>query len=359
MASVTESHSVSLETSGETENLVTHADTEDGFVPLVDGDSDSLDGLHDAHGASGSVGQEKTVVLVSDRVEVKVPGEDGDDGVSLDEGSEDVGLGSKVEDGNLGSLALGVQGVRLWGGDLGDEVLLGRVPVLGGRAGEDIVPDGELTEGGSLVSQQRRDGSSVDTRDTGDVVSGTPLVEGLDGLIVRVLESDVRDDDTGALDTVRLEEGDTGGLWQRGVGGDTVVSDHGRSEDEDLTKVRRVGHRVGVRGDRGAKDRLTKLRVGRSKGLSIVGLSRLEEESSGALGREDVGEETGVLNGRSESPGQLGRRGLEGRSRRSNDSVQHVGVWSWVGVFWKNLFCLMIEKRVIRQLVACSETRGE
>jgi hypothetical protein len=64
-----------------------------------------------------------------------------------------------------------------------------------------IISNGKSTKGGSLIPEKRGDGSGVDTRKTGDVMSLTPFVDGFDGLVVRVLERDVRDDDTGTLDT--------------------------------------------------------------------------------------------------------------------------------------------------------------
>lgn len=63
---------------------------------------------------------------------------------------------------------------------------------------------------------------------------------------MRVLGRDIRDDDTGTLDTRRFEDRDPRFVGPSEVFGYTIVADHGRGEDEDLTEVRWVGHRFRV-----------------------------------------------------------------------------------------------------------------
>lgn len=108
---------------------MTHTDPKDRLVPLVDGLPDPHGRVHDGFRVSRAVGEEEPVVLVTDGVEVKVPGEDGDTGVAPDEGTDDVGLGAEIEEGDV-DVPIRVEGVDFFGGSLGDEVLLGGVPVL-------------------------------------------------------------------------------------------------------------------------------------------------------------------------------------------------------------------------------------
>jgi hypothetical protein len=82
--SVTESHPVSLETGGETDDLVTHANAENGSVPLDQSLPDSINSLHDTLWVTGTVGEEETVVLIPDGVEVKVPWEHSDHSITPD-----------------------------------------------------------------------------------------------------------------------------------------------------------------------------------------------------------------------------------------------------------------------------------
>jgi hypothetical protein len=103
---------------------------------------------------SRTVGQEQSIILVLDRVKVVVPWKDGNDSISLDEGSENVGFGSEIENGDSRSFTVFIQCVDFLGGCLGDEVVLGWVPVFGTRRDMgDIVPNGQSTEGSSLVSK--------------------------------------------------------------------------------------------------------------------------------------------------------------------------------------------------------------
>lgn len=323
VSSVTEGHSISLETRCQTQNLVSHTNTKDGFVPFVDGNSDSLDGIHDTLWVSWSVGQEQSVVLIPDGVEVIVPWQDSDDCVSSDERSKDVGLGSKVQDGNLGTFTVGVQSVGFRGGHSGDEVLLGRVPELLGWTDKGVVANSELTEGGTLVSEERSDGSSVDTRDTWHIVPSTPLVQRFHSLVVRVFQRHIGNNHTGTLDSLRLEEWYSRSIRQRLVGRYTVVTNHRRSEDQNLTEVRRIGHGIGIRGDGRAEHRLTEFRFRRTKRLTMVRLTGFEVQSSGRFRWENVSEEVGV-HGRSEASSEVGLE-AGGRRRCSEEFAQHDG----------------------------------
>lgn len=247
VTSVTKSHPVGFKTSSQTKNLMTHADTKDGLVPLVNSLPDSHGTVHDHLGITGTVGKEQTVKLVSDSVEVKVPRKNSDNSITSDKRSENVGLGTKVEDSDTGSRTILVEDIRLLGRRLCNKVLLGGIPVLGFLRCRfaSLVTDSETTEGSTLVPQQAGDSPSVDTSDTRDIVSLTPLVKTFNSLVVAVLEGNIGHDNTGTLNLLRFKERDTREL-RRGVGRDTVVTNHRRGEDEDLTKVRGISHRVGV-----------------------------------------------------------------------------------------------------------------
>ena len=331
VTSVPECHAVGFETRGESENLVTHANTKDGLVPLVDRLPDAHRRVHDHLGVSGTVRQEQAVKAVSDSVKVVVPRKDSDDRVTLDEAAQDVGLASKVEYGDTGSAAVGVEGEWLFDGCLGDQVFLGRVPVFAvRRTCRRLIANGKATEGGSLVSEQRGDGSGVDAGKTGDVVSRTPLVQALDGLVVGVFKGDIGDDNTGTLDSVALKEGQSLGLRER-VGRHAVVADHWRGEDKDLTAVRWVSHRVGVGCDRGAEDGLSKLgRLGSERGPG-ESLARFEVKRRGNLGRQHglhevdihVGGDCRFRGGRGDKP--LAHRGkLSEGSQNRHDVMGNV-----------------------------------
>lgn len=281
MTSVTKSHPVGFKTSRQTKDLVTHADTKDGLVPLIDSLPDSHGSVHDHLRVTGTVGKEQTIKLVSDSVEVKVPRKDSDDSITSDKRSENVGLDTKVKDGDTGSRTLLIEDIRLLSRSLGDKVLLGGIPVLRFLRSRfaSLVTYGKTTESSTLVPQQAGDGPSVDTSNTGDIVSLTPLVKTLHGLVVAVLEGNVGNDNTGTLNLLRFKERDTREL-RRDVGRDTVVANHRGGEDKDLTEIRRISHRVGVLlsssafGALSCHDRvvLTRGNTGREDSLSKLGI---------------------------------------------------------------------------------------
>lgn len=129
MSTVTKRHTICIKTSCNTKDLMTHANTEDGLVPFLKGAPDVHGSLNTVVGITRTVGQEETVILVTDGVKVKVPREDSDGCAATDERTKDVGLCTEIEHGDL-DVASGIKGVDFLGRDLGDKVLLGRIPIL-------------------------------------------------------------------------------------------------------------------------------------------------------------------------------------------------------------------------------------
>lgn len=248
VTTITKGHTVGVEASSHTDDLVTHADTEDRLVPLLNGSAQVQSGVPALLRVSRAIGKEESIELIPDLVEVVVPGEDGDGSVAADERASDVGLGAKVEEGDLDA-SRGVELVNFFGGDLVDEVLLGRVPVLlGGRCREGgVLADGKSAEGGSLITQEGGDCSGIDTSDGRDVVTLAPRGEGLDGGVMGVFFSDISNDDGSALDALGLED-DSNVLGSEGclVLGNAIVADERGGEDKDLASVGWVGHRLSV-----------------------------------------------------------------------------------------------------------------
>lgn len=282
VATVTEPHPVSFQSGSETDDLVTHANTEDGLFPLVDSLAEVKSSLHAVLGVSGTVGEEETIELISNLVEVIVPGEDSDGSSSAGECTKNVGLGTEVEERDF-DISVRIESVNLAGRNLIYEVLDSRIPVFR-ILRSDVVssPDREFRQSRTTVSEESRDGSGVNAGDSRNAVAVAPLVEGLDSLVVRVLLSQVGNDDSSALDTVRFEhDGRSVGREVLGgkVVGNSVVSDEGRREDEELGAVRRVGHGFGVGSDRGRENRFTETRDGSAKPSSGERLARLEVES--------------------------------------------------------------------------------
>jgi hypothetical protein len=84
---------------------------------------------------------------------------------------------------------------------------------------------------------------------------------------VAVVDSDIGDNDTSALDVGGLKVLEKVELVS-GAGGDTVVANQGLGEDEDLSSVGGVGHGLGVSNERGSEDSFT-----RNVGISAESLA--------------------------------------------------------------------------------------
>lgn len=163
MPSVPKRHPVRFQTRGESQDLMTHTDPKDGLVPFFHRLPHPHRRVHDGLGVSGAVGEEETVVLIPDGVEVEIPGEDGHSSVPTDETTDDIRLGTEIEEGDV-DVPLGVEGVDFLGRGLGDKVILGRIPVLCiFRSGLSDVfsPDGQPPKGRPLITQERGDGPRV------------------------------------------------------------------------------------------------------------------------------------------------------------------------------------------------------
>ncbi len=129
MTTVSESHPVSLKAGSHTNDLVTHAKAKDRLVPFLNSLAEIHDCLHAMNWRARTVGQEETVKLIPDSVEIEVPGQDGDRCTTADERTKNVGFSTEVKDGNA-DVAIRVELVWDLCGDLIDKVLQGGIPIF-------------------------------------------------------------------------------------------------------------------------------------------------------------------------------------------------------------------------------------
>ena len=200
------------------------------------------------HRVTRTVGKEQAIKLVTDGVEIEVPREYGHCCITTNEGTKNVRLGTKVENSNS-DIPIGVEEVWNLCGNLGDEVLSRRIPVLlrSWRRSRGICTDGKPAEGGSLVTQQARDFASIHASDTRDVKAAAPGSEGFDCSVVRKFLCDVCNYNGTALNSLGFHN-DTNILRVNGglVARNPIISDERGGEDKDLAPVRGVGHGLGV-----------------------------------------------------------------------------------------------------------------
>ena len=190
---ISKCHAIRLKSRCQAQDLMTHADPEDRFVPFMDGLAYTHGGIHDHLGISRPIGQEKPVELITNRVKVVIPRKHGDNRVTTNERAKDVCLESEIKYGDTGPLAILVQCKRFWCRRLSHEIILARVPILVVLRSRrvDIISYNQSSKCRALISQQARDGSRINPGDTRHVVPRTPLVKGFHGLIMRVLECDI------------------------------------------------------------------------------------------------------------------------------------------------------------------------
>lgn len=265
-------------TSGQGQELVTQADTEDGKLGGLHQAAQVVDGVLAVSRVTGTVGDEDTVEVVGDLVDGEVVGEHGNTGATADQATQNVLLDTTVDDSDV---ALGVRSANVegsLGADLADEVDLLRVGKGLILVGIVLLTHGDTGQRRTLLPQVGDDFTGVDARDGRNALTSTPFSKTLDSRPVAVALRSIGNDDTGGLQVGRLEI-----LEQTVVvlleGRDTVVANEGLGEDQNLAPVGRIGQRLGVTDQRGGEDGLTGNVGAGSEGLSVEDRTISDRES--------------------------------------------------------------------------------
>jgi hypothetical protein len=284
---------------GEAEDLVAHADAEDGGGQ-VEEFLDGFDGLGDDGGIAGAVGEEDAVgVVAEDLVDGAVEGHDDDATAVAGEAAEDVAFDAEVEgddgEGVLGGAIGGAAGANQAGAEFpvgfGG---FGPVVGFGGADGfneveafhgggvldeveefegvEDVGGDGSVH--GSAGSEAAGEGAGVDAVDAGDVVVFEVLVEGLGGSPVAGDVTEVVGDRAAYVGAV--------GFFVEGV--DAGVAEFGVGEGDDLAQVAGVCHDFLVAGHAGVEDDFADDRVGCAEGVAAIDGAVGEDQEGGCFG---------------------------------------------------------------------------
>lgn len=265
-------------TSGQSQELVTQADTKDRNLGGLHQAVQVVCGLLAVGGVTGAVGDENTVKVVSHLVDGVVVGEDGDTGATADQTTQDVLLDTTVDHGNM---ALGVTGTdveRRLGADLTDKVDLLRIGESLVLVGIVLLTNGDTSQRRTLLTQIGDNGTSVDTRDGGNTLTSTPFSKTLDGRPVAVTLGNIGNDNTSSLKVGGLE------VLEQAVtvllrGGDTIVANQRLGEDQNLAAVGGIGQGLGVTDQRGGEDGLTGNVGAGSEGLPVEDRTISDRES--------------------------------------------------------------------------------
>jgi hypothetical protein len=124
------------------------------------------------------IGQKEPVKLITDRIKVVIPRQNGDRSAASHEGARNVGLGAKVEHSDP-DIASRIKYVWVFCGDLVNEIFLARIPILilvGWRKGC-VVPNGEAAESSSLITKEAGNSTRINPGEARNIVPRAPRVE--------------------------------------------------------------------------------------------------------------------------------------------------------------------------------------
>jgi len=173
------------------QELVTQTDTHDGNVRGLHKTGKVVNSSLAMGRVTGTVGDEDTVKVLRNLVDGVVVREDGNGSTSADQAAKDVLLNTTVDEGNVerGTGRLNNEGSL--GGNTLHEVDLTGVDEALILIGIVLFTNGDSSQGRALLSEMSNNGTSVNTRDSGNTLSGAPLSQALNSSPVAVVDSNI------------------------------------------------------------------------------------------------------------------------------------------------------------------------
>jgi hypothetical protein len=320
-------------TSCKSKQLVTKTDTHDRDLGRLHQSGQMVDGLLAVSGVTWSVGDENTVEVMSNLVDGEIIWEDSGTGTTADQTPQDVLLDTAVDNCNVHISMLRVNVERSLGADFLDQVNLLGINESFILIGIVFLSNGDSGQRRTLLSQVCDNSTGINARDGRYALTSTPIAQTLNGSPMTVFLRIVRNNNTNALDVWRLK------VFQQtsfvsGRGGDAIVADERLGENENLSTVRRVGHRLRISNKRSRKDSLTRdIGLG-AKRLAVENWSILHKKISQKffLPRQNVSypncERSSVVRNRS----CLGTSGWHSTASTALDGSQESGLLGNPGV---------------------------
>ena len=250
------------------EKLVTETDSKDWNLGGLHETGKVVNSLLAMSWVTRTVGDEDSIEVMGNLVNWEVIWEDSYAGPTTDQAAKNVLLNTAVNDSYVHVAALRADVERSLGADSLDQVDLFWVNESLILISVVFLSNGDSGQRRTLLSQISDNSTGINPRNGWDTLASTPLTQTLDSSPVGVLSSVVGDDDTSTLDVWRFEVLEKTMLVAV-AGWNTVVSDQWLSENQDLTTVRRIGHRLWVPDERGGKDGFTRNVGLGSKRLSV------------------------------------------------------------------------------------------
>jgi len=157
--------------SRKSQKLVTQADTEDGDLRGLHQAAKVVGGVLAVGRVTGAVGDEDTIEVVSDLVDGVVEGEHRNTSSAVHEATQDVLLDSTVNHSNMALRVARADVEWRLGADLANKVDLFGVGESLILVGIILLADGDTGKGGTLLSEIRDNGTSVNSRDSRDTLT--------------------------------------------------------------------------------------------------------------------------------------------------------------------------------------------
>jgi len=232
-----------LTTGGQTHELVTQADTIDGF-DLIFGASHYLYELSNrlfAHGwVTRSIRQEETVVVFQFIGKGVVPWHHRQFNATLNKLTNDIELHTTVNSNNLGGIALAVH-LDFLGTDVRDQMMLIDILHLGEIRSRRIHINFNATFHGTVFSNLLGQHARVDVAEGRDALFLEPVSKTADCLPVRIMVTIILNQQASSMNLGGFKVCRQTKLVDGLAVGHTVVSHHGSRQGQNLTSVGRVG----------------------------------------------------------------------------------------------------------------------
>jgi hypothetical protein len=241
--------------SSESDQLVTHTDAHDGDLGAFEQFAEVVHSRSAVSWVTRSVGDEDTVEVVGHLVDGVVERETSNAGTSGHETAKNVLLYTTVDQSDMHVTERGAHVERSLCADAADQVDGFGVHVGLVLVGIILLADGDASQRRTLLTEVSYDLTGVNARDGWDTLASAPLRKTFDCGPVAVLERVVLDYNARRLNPWRLKVSEQAMLIS-GRRGHAVVADERLGEDEDLTTVRWVGHRLRVADERRGEDGL-------------------------------------------------------------------------------------------------------
>lgn len=242
-----------LGTCSQSNKLVAHAYAHDRDLGRLEQLAEVVHSGRAVSRVTRAIGDEDAVKVVGDLMDGVVEGEASDAGTTGDEAAKDVLLHTAVDQGDVHVTERRADMEGRLGGDTTDQVDSLRVNV--GLVFISIVlfSNGNAGQRRTLLTEVCHDFTRVDTRNSGDTLTGTPLSKGLNGSPVAMLHCVVLDNNARSLDVGRLKIAEQAMFIASGRRY-SVVTNQRLGKDENLATVGGIGHRLWVSNKGGGED---------------------------------------------------------------------------------------------------------